>query len=306
MPSPSHRFRDVVAAAPLLVGAVTFAVVFHLIIVVADDDPRRAVDRALTTPVITAWCVAVAGQVAVWVVLAPFIAARFGRYRDQARRRRWEIAGVVSAMLLLFGLLQSGNRLVRDDLNFAVEAQKSKVGIITAIGFAVALPCLLGMRFAGVAAGELAARATGSVEELDELRAHREHLDWFLSVAGLIVAGATLSTGLARNAFNKLNDPPEVVSVVNVFLYGAFCSAIIAAAYIPAHAGISAAARRIMTTAVPGRMGGADEWIEAEGKRAKIASLLGVDVTVRDRLTGGLGIAAPLAGSAISLIFPGS
>lgn len=287
------------AAAPLLVGAVVFAIVFRLLVTVAAERPDEAVTFALSTPVVTAWCVAVAGQMAIWVVLAPAILARFARYRQEASGRRWEIVAVLVALVLLFALLKSGDKLV-SNLTF-VAAQKMKVGIITAFGFSIAVPCLLGMRFASVRASEVAATASGSVVDLNTLRSAREDLDWFLLVSGVIVAGATLSTGLARNAFNTLIRP-EAVSAVNVILYGSFCSAIIAAAYIPAYSLIAESARRIMTIAVPDGEGGADEWIKAEEKRAKLAALLGVNATALDRLTGGLGILSPLAASALSLI----
>lgn len=101
---------------------------------------------------------------------------------------------------------------------------------------------------------------------------------------------------------NALNDR-EVLSSITVILYGAFCSALIAAIYVPAFSAATAAARQLIGSLVPLEGLGVAEWIDASEKRMKLRKLLGVEATAWERLTGSIAVLSPLAGSAISLVF---
>jgi hypothetical protein len=293
---------------PIVVGVLVYALVLDFLVLVAARSPLSDWNWAFSRPLVVAWLAVVAGQVAIWVMLVQPILTRFAPYRPILAKRRLEATALALGAFLMFVLLLLGNRTVPDTIIFLVAAQKTKVLFITVLGFAVALPCLLGMRYTSVAARELAEQVSQrgqtavTAGDLERFRAYREDLDWFLSITGLIVAGATLSTGVVRVAFSELNGR-EVVSAANVLLYGGFCSALIAAIYIPAFAAVGLSGRRVVEAIVPLDPGSTPaDWVVAFENRSKFAGILGLNTSAWDKLSGGLVVVAPLASGALSFI----
>lgn len=309
MPELDHHDRRT-EFPPIVIGVLAYAVVLDFLVLVAAKSPLSEWNWAFSRPLVVAWLAVVAGQVAIWTILVQPVVARFARYRAIVVKRRLEAIALALGAFLMFVLLLLGNRTVPDTITFLVAAQKTKVLFITVLGFSVALPCLLGMRYASVAVRELADdvseprshETTVTARDLELFRRYREDLDWFLSITGLIVAGATLSTGLVRVAFTDLNGR-EVVSAANVLLYAGFCSALIAAVYVPSFAAVAVSGRRVVDAIVPlDPKSTPAEWAAVSEQRSKLAEALGLNASAWDKLTGGLVVAAPVASGALSFI----
>lgn len=287
---------------PVVAGVFVYAVVLDALVLIAPD-PAQQWDRVLSTPVVAAWCAVVAGQVAIWTMLLPPIFGRLSAYRALAARSRFQLIALGCGTFLLFALLLVGNRAVPDNIHFAVIHQKIKVLIITTSGFFVAFSCMCGMWLASSAAHGVAVDPSPAAQQLESFRRHRDDLDWFLAISGVIVAAATLSTGIIRITFHELNGR-EITSAWSVILYGAFCSALIAAVYVPSFVITQSAGRSIVAGIAP-LPATAAEWIDMRSSRDTLEKHLGIAGSVWDRLSGAIAIIAPLAGSALSLIFSG-
>lgn len=87
-----------------------------------------------------------------------------------------------------------------------------------------------------------------------------------------------------------------------ILLYGGFCSGVLALFYVSSHVVFSRSSWALIRAAEPVRDSSASAWIDAQGKRAKLAEAIGLGTTSIRAFQDGVAILAPLFGSGIALL----
>jgi hypothetical protein len=285
----------------VLLSGTGYLLATIFLVFVAPVTPAEAFGHAVRNPEVTVWCSLVAAQVALWSGAALPILERLRKYRGYVQQRRWELLLSAVILLLLFGLFLWSHRLVSADLRFLVYYQKIKVMIITPIGLIFLLLALLGMHLVELALKNLRTKKSSAYDSIPQYLEYKDDLQWFLLISGLIVGGATLSTGALSRALAVLN-ADYTFNASLVILNGAFGSGVISLIYIPAYLEMRRAGMKLCNVFLEMPHSSAKDLISWHEDRMKLENLLGLKGDVLDSLKAGLAILSPLAGSAFAVL----
>lgn len=251
-------------------------------------------------PEVVVWATLVAFQTAACAALLPALIDALREYpipSGQARRKL-VVLGIV--LLFLFAVLMAAHPLINRDLVLPAHHQKIKIAFVTSLIFLVFMSSLYGICSVGLAVEEGLIGASSINDEILLFIRLKETLQWFLLIAGLIVGGATLTTGALETAIASLNNGASTNPSV-ILLYGVFGSAVIALYYLPVYASLYSAGKTLCDKILPMEENTNDlaVWYD---KRTKLEAFLGLNKDWAESLRTGLTLLAPLAGSAISLL----
>lgn len=286
---------------PMVLGVSGYLLGAAVLILNDKGSLSEQVSYVFRNPTALVWATLVAIQLGACAALLPPLITSLRNHPFLSGPARWKMFALVIVALLLFGVLISSHRITGPGVKLPVPYQKIKVLIITSVIFLPFLGSLYGM----------CSIAFAMEESLDEtlpipnhvsmfLRLSRD-LQWYLLVSGFIVGGATLTTGVLQIAIASLNKGiPANPSVI--LLYGLFGSAVIALYYIPVNSALHSAGIKLCDEILPIE-DGTKEFISWSEKRTKLETFLGLNKDWLDNLRTGLILLAPLAGSAVSLLF---
>ena len=297
-PQPERREKS----SPLVVSA-SFLLALAYLIMAGTTRPIDAFAKALKKPELMIWCVLVATQVSLWSYFLVPAYKRAARHLSSFNTHRWSIIGDAIALILLFMLFLGAHRKVTSGLELPVMWLKEvKMPALGIIGVMTLGPCLIGMRLIAIEARAEAAAGVGAAL-LDKLTRLRRDLKWFLGSAAMMIGTATFANGAFRNVMNKLNTAPATqIPASEILLYGGFCSGVLALFYVSSHVVFSRSSWALIRAAEPVRDSSASAWIDAQGKRAKLAEAIGLGTTSIRAFQDGVAILAPLFGSGIALL----
>ncbi len=248
------------------------------------------------------WVVTLGAQTAFWGVIAIPLWRSLRTFREEIRSHR---LGVFGTALAFIAILAGGPVAMRLPRLNPLDGATWKVTLLSSIGgLAVGIPALTGMVLVQIASRRRFRSRPPSKRDVERFVAMRNDLQRFLLVAGAMIALTTLATGVLRNALltdglDPARFPPELV-----LLYGAFFTAVIALAYVPAYTALVGAGRRIVELALPMPEPTAPDfggWYDA---RKSLSEFLQLEVTVADRLQVGIIVLAPLTSAVLSIAIP--
>jgi hypothetical protein len=183
---------------------------------------------------------------------------------------------------------------------------------LTLLAWFVALRGFIGMwtvRFA-LQADYIEKASDPSTRAVQRYLRLRDHLQFFLTCSGAIIAGGVLAAGALRDAMIADNPAIKTTYPTGLLLaYGLFFTAILAVVYAPAFAAATTAGRRLLVTAAPASTrrraaaadGGAElvEWLTG---RSELRRHLRLDVDFMVTFRRGVAILAPIGGAALALL----
>ena len=258
------------------------------------------------TPPFGVWVAVVAGQTAFWAVTAAVFAGSLRAMRVRYRidgRGAWPTTVIVAAVLLvtvLYPVVFRGSRLHSNLVHHSY-----RVAFLGILGTGVATVGVQAIARVYAAAAQIAAPKVAVIDQYLFLREELQRLVYFL---GAMIGAATLASGALRYAVttDKGGVKPSDFPVEFVLAYGGFFTFLIAAIYAPTYAAVREVGHRIrdeICGQLPTNPRDASAWGEWQSQRTSIASFLELDVSIAQRLRTALAILAPVAGSAVSLLF---
>ena len=257
-------------------------------------------------PAVTVWATLIAMLVAACAGLLPALIAALREYPLPSRRARWKVRFLGGLALLLFGVFILSHLSVTDDIEMPVAGHSAKVMSITVVIFLFFLAVLYGMCAVAAAVDNLDENRPAADRISDFLKLSSS-LQWYVLIAGLIVGGATLTTGTLQTTVSSLNpwtrttDLIALLSPMTTLAYGLFGSAVVGLYYIPVYTALRSAGMKLRDDILPVNKD-TDDLISWYERRTKLETLLGLNKDWFDSLKTGFVLLAPLAGSAISLL----
>jgi hypothetical protein len=251
-----------------------------------------------------AWSTLVVAQgVVAWSGLLPsFWTVRGLWLKADASTRTWLGAtlGVVIGLLALYSLFvpRSFELNVRWPLG---DQQTARIGVISAIVMTPTLVAVFGMWLSAVAAERLTGDGTATTKTISEYLGLRGTLQGLLWFVGTVIGIAVLSTGMLRQSMlasgfaNEETYPPPLV-----LAYGAFFTMLLLACYLPAYAIVQRAGERLKA-AILGEIADVKEWGESN---ARVAKLLGLNLSVDKSIKDAIAIFAPLVAGFVANALP--
>jgi hypothetical protein len=190
---------------PLVLGAIGYLSAGVLLTVTDEGSWSEQLAYVFRNPKVVVWVTLVAIQFGACAALLPALVTSLRDYSLPSGKAKQQLVSAVVVALLLFGVLLFGHRIIDAHLELPVHHQKIKVPIVTSAVFLLFLSSLYGMCSVALAAeGHLDSSYPIATRVLRFLRLNRA-LQWYLSVAGLVVGGATLTTGALQTAIASLN-----------------------------------------------------------------------------------------------------
>jgi hypothetical protein len=248
------------------------------------------------------WLVTLAAQTAFWGVIAIPLWRSLGSFREEFRSHKLSVFG---AALGFIAILVAGPYAMRFPRLNPMDGAIWKVPLLSSIGaLGVGIPALAGMALVHIATRHNFAASPPSKEDIERFVALRNALQQFLLVGSTVIGLTTLATGVLRNALltNGLNPtrfPPELV-----LLYGAFFTAVIALAYVPAYKALVGTGRRMVQLVLPMPEPGTPTFGTWYSARKLLLEFLQLEVSVGDRLRAGIIVLAPLTSALLSIAIP--
>jgi hypothetical protein len=138
-----------------------------------------------------------------------------------------------------------------------------------------------------------------------DLVAWRAILQSQLAALGSLVALSTLTTAAFRNAIlAAFPDRADDFPAVNVLLFGAWLTVLLALVYVPPSERLRRQAQALLDEAfpIPDQFHG--DWQQQLQRRRDLAALLRIDETSRNSIQNALIIGGPLITSALTLLIP--
>lgn len=298
--TPSGRHALEVPLAVLL-GSVGYLTAILVLLFITPLNTRLSFAEIFRPPERAIWCSLVAAQVALWAILFPPLVTKLSGYWRTLRANPWGTGILLIALFLLFGLFIASHQDLPDKLKFPVEWQKPKIRVISLIGLTPMLLSLSGIYAVSVAAGELLSPGADRHDQVFSLLKFRRDLRTFLTMAGLIIGGATLTTGALHRALVALNKG-FAYNPSLVLLYGAYGSGVIALVYVPAHLLLSRVGHRVVSNLVPQPSADPASLVKWRKDQDELESALDLKAGVAESLKGSLSLLYPLVGSGISIL----
>ncbi len=294
---------------PPVLGGMGFLSGFYFIIFDKEKNFSESLNYMMRAPEVTVWCLLIAGQAALWFGFIIPVIKKLWEYRWWKKISLELVFTIFIIVGLCLLFIQSHQKTtdISSLPNFPINApdfHRFKVNILNIAGILLIFPTLLGGYFVGHSFKQLKASvaADSGTDSVKKFLKYKEDLNWFLTVVGLMVGGATLTTGALHRALSVLNTGYKPNSLL-ILLYGAYISGIVALIFIPAiikaHATGSALREKLLP--FPENEIGGEEWIKWSENRSKLDAMLGLNKDVFDNLKVGLAILTPLAASAVSL-----
>jgi hypothetical protein len=273
---------------------------------------RIGADRTSTSQTFVAtagfnlWAVVISVQTAYWAVVAVPLWRQLGEFGDEFRRHRARvILSLIGLAALLLGLPLFSLLRTKPPVPWPLWGHSVKTLGLTALAGLAGIPALCGVLLVQLRVNEA---MRGEAKELVPRLLHAdEALHRFLVIGGALVGLATLAGGTLRSAVVPQFLDEARFPQVGVLLYGAFLTAVLLFAYVPAHLTLRAAGRKVVrahfpvaempeptSDAFPG-------WL---GKRKALSDLLKIDVTPAQQVQATLFIASPLLSAVLSLLIP--
>ena len=181
----------------------------------------------------------------------------------------------------------------------------TKILLITIISYVVGLPCVLGIYVINGKLFELMAFDRQDKEEqiIDQYLQLRSHLQRFLTALGSLIGASTLATGMLRNVILSLPDTsPEQFPAESVLAFGGYYTLFVAVVYVPVFVTLNIVGRNLCDKIFPLPEPHNENWSDMYDKRSKLETLLHIQSSSMGNFTDSFIIAAPLIGSAISLL----
>jgi hypothetical protein len=281
--------------------AVLCAVLLTLGVLLFDWNSTRASEDFVKDTRFLIWAVILCAQSALWVVLArPIWQSLHGLYSDYGADRVI-VRRIATAIAVLIVLVVGFEVFFAPAVpHYPLAHHQYKLLALTAVGLAITLLAIAGMWF-----------VEGLVERFPSTRQReralpeylrlRNDLRGFLGAAAAIIGASTLSTGALRGAI-LASVPGESFPPEYVLYYGAFFSALLALAYLPAYLACRDAGRRLIDALQPIPNDRPSSWAEWHADRKALEELMQIDVATGKGVQAGLAIAAPFVGSAIGLL----
>jgi hypothetical protein len=256
------------------------------------------------------WVFLICGQCAFWAAaLIPISSSIRGLVSQWRRHWREVSASVGLAAILILGFVFAASAKSGLTLDYPLPYHRPKLTAISVLGGLVAL--------AGVAAIALIHSALSSVpsgpsrteRQIDEFLRLQAELQRLLTIEGVIIGAAILSTGALRNAIlaygdavgEKYSFPPEYVLV-----YGAYFSGVLALIYMPTYRRLLAVGRGLRDSLFPLQSPRAASWSDWYDRRKKFEDLLKLQLTSGESFRAGVAILTPLIGSFVALLLGAS
>ncbi len=294
------------AALPA-VSAAAFALTM---MVLAAGEGGVDLSYVVRAPRVTAWCILIAGQVSLWVLVVPTALEVIERHRDIRSAHPGFVGQLLVGLVILCALFIGGHTALPEIAADPVLWHRPKMIGVTVVGFVPLLALFVAMHLTA-----LAAEAETTEDAVARYVDLRETLRLCLGLTGLIVAAATLATGALQETVAMLieTEPERVRAAAALpspgerhmytLIYGGFGCGFVALVYLPALARMRRAGRVLRDAVVqPPQKHGVDEWRAWAEARASLGQLLGVEARPQDLLKDGLALLAPFAGSAVSLL----
>lgn len=293
---------------PTVLGGIGFFSGLYLIVFQNPKTLSASFTHMMSEPEIAVWCLLITGQVALWFGYAFPVGKKIYEYFISAKILSWELVGTffIIAVLCVFFLSAHGTTSISKLENFPIDSPEIyaiKVIILDVVGIIIVVSTLFGGYAVGQAFKGLTASAPADPgnDSVKKYLKYKEDLQWFLQAAGLMVGGATLATGALHRALSVLNKyQPKPLEIL---LYGAYISGVVALIFIPAIVKSHAAGRAVREKLLPfpeKELGG-EEWIKWSENRSKLDAMLGLNKDILDNLKVGLAIVTPIVTSALSL-----
>jgi hypothetical protein len=180
-----------------------------------------------------------------------------------------------------------------------------KILIITIVGVPlVVLPAVVGIFLIQLTAERRFLGGDPEEADIDRYLVLREDLQRLLAMLGGFVALVTLATGALRKAVIAYGVPQDRFPPEIVLLWGGAATALLLAAYVPAHLTLSSAGRRLRDAFLPRRSPRDEGYVARAVERKTFEEDLQLQVTLAQRLQTGILVLAPLTSALISLAFP--
>lgn len=271
------------------------------------------------------WSGLIGVSLALWIAVAAVAAnALYERWRQPANHPGRAAFCVYGAGLLGVGLAVStalGVLPPKADpwypSPFPWDGAAWRFTVLVLLGQLAACPVIVGLWDTQARMAQMARRISGSGSAPDAAPADdslRElHTLWkdavkFLTCGLIIICMAVIDTGALRNALLAYAAQTPGVEVdfpaSYVLLYGAFFSVMFAFVFVPVALQWRGLAHRLVESTSPIPAPGAltADWMD---QRAALTSFLRLDLSLTQALSPTLGILAPFAASALSLVLPG-
>jgi hypothetical protein len=276
-----------VAAAVILIGARS------------SQDGKEFVEK----PWFLVWLVLIAAQGSLWAVSAPVFAGSWLRLRERfgIGREIW-IASVAFAAAVA-ALFASQRIVPKLDLHSPLPGHPYRIGVLTALGAGVGL---IGVQAITLVHRAAADRSGPLKSGLARFLFLRDELQTVLFFLGTMIGAATLASGALRIALiEDHRTDAHAFPAAAVLAYGGYFTLLLVAVYAPAYSSLLALGRHLrdeICGALPEKPEDPSAWAEWQSQRSTVEGFLQLNVSAGDRLKTGLAIAAPFAGSAISLL----
>ncbi|MCA9735716.1 hypothetical protein KC799_26500 [candidate division KSB1 bacterium] len=282
----------------MLLVAVGFAL--GLGIIMYDANSTVESQEFTSTPQFTVWLFLIGTQMALWILTAIPLWKSLAQFRDYFASNKREI--LLSSFVFVIPLILYA--FVYNPDSPPLAHQRLKVILLTVLGYIIPLLSVIGIWLIQIALRDSFKKSKTDEENIAKFLNLQMYLKRFLAIAGTIIGVATLTTGALRNARLALNPdlnmPPELI-----LIYGAFFSAVLALAYLPAYATLQAKGRLLCESFLPMPSPKSEEWKNWYSKRETLENLLNLNISTKESCRIGAAILAPLTGGFIS-VFLGS
>jgi hypothetical protein len=131
----------------------------------------------------------------------------------------------------------------------------------------------------------------------------RSDLQRFLIALGVLIGTSILATGMLRNitlkqpGLDPAQFPPELV-----LSFGSYYTLFVAILYIPTYMTLTAVGQQLCESIFPLPAPDDEQWAATYERRTKLEAFLQIQGNVMSNFTDNFIVAAPLIGSAISLL----
>lgn len=289
----------------LAVQIVVFSVGGFALIMVASDHTKDSAAFS-DTPRFKVWLMLMATQVATWPIVF-----RVGRDRISdikkytADRCRWHdavllvLVGLAVAAAFLPALL--GWRVSGD----ALWGHTVRIGIAATGGLIAASPCFIVIWRIHHALAQDVTDTKSAQAMIERIRTLRPPLIAALAAVGVLVTEVTLTTGALRNALIEWQ-PTRAATFPGelVLIYGAFFTALLAAAAIPTYGRMNRRATKVVDTLLQILTPPEKEWRDRLEARRDLATIVHADTNLFQSFQATVLVTGPLLTGLLSLLVP--
>jgi len=170
-----------------------------------------------------------------------------------------------------------------------------KIAVIMTIGYITTiLPAAVGIWLVRAGLRIEFGKIQPDEKHIQQYLRFRDRLQWFISILGLVIGLATLSTGAARKGLIAWGVSAESYPLTIVLVYGAYYTVLLALVYIPTYSSLVEIGRDLLEVFFPISSPKSDDWTDMYAKRMDLEEVLQLRTSVQHNLQSRVAVLAPL------------